>query len=76
MVRNVNKFELFQNGSLLATELFDYNERFYEKDEFEDLLRTTGFTDITTTKAYEDSEPTEYDSIVFSCRKPEQKLRS
>jgi len=70
VIRSVNKFEVFQNGSHMTTELFDYHERFYERDEFGEMLRSAGFTDIQVTKAYEDAEPAEYDCMVFSCRKP------
>ena len=57
------------NGELTTTELFDYNERFYDTVEFEKMLLTAGFMDIQTTKAYGDTEPSEHDIVVFSCRK-------
>ena len=70
VLRHTNKFELFQNSELITTELFDYNERFYDKEEFEAMLTQAGFTNIKTTKAYEDTEPQAFDCIVFTCQKP------
>lgn len=57
------------NGELNTTELFEYNERFYNIVEFKEMLRTAGFMNIQTTKAYGDTEPSEHDIVVFSCRK-------
>ena len=71
VIRNLTKYEVYVNGELTTTELFDYNERFYDIVEFEEMLRNTGFMDIQTTKAYGDTEPSEHDIVVFSCRKPE-----
>ena len=70
VIRNLTRYEVYVNGELTTTELFDYNERFYDIVEFEEMLRTAGFMDIQTTKAYGDTEPSEHDIVVFSCRKP------
>ena len=69
VIRNLTKYEVYMNGELTTTELFDYNERFYDTVEFEKMLLTAGFMDIQTTKAYGDTEPSEHDIVVFSCRK-------
>ncbi|MCI0405071.1 MAG: hypothetical protein L0209_03185, partial [candidate division Zixibacteria bacterium] len=66
VIRNTNKYELFQNGRLVATELFDYYERFYELAEFEAMLQEAGFTHIQAVRAYDGSEPAEHDGIVFT----------
>ncbi len=69
VIRNLTKYEVYINGELNTTELFEYNERFYDTVEFKEMLRTAGFMDIQTTKAYGDTEPSEHDIVVFSCRK-------
>ena len=69
IIRQVTKYELYVDESLVTTELFDYNERFYDAAEFEGMLHSAGFADIKATKAYKVTEPTEHDTIVFSCRK-------
>jgi SAM-dependent methyltransferase len=66
IIRNTNKYEIFENGELITTELFDYHERFYDVDEFEVMLHKAGFTDIQTASAYDDSRrPAKHDTIVF-----------
>lgn len=70
VIRNTMKFEQFQNSELISTEFFDYNERFYDKEEFQAMLSSAGFINIKTTKAYDNTEPQGHDSIVFSCQKP------
>lgn len=74
VLRCVNKYERFVDGTLVATELFDYHERFYDRGEFEKMLRSVGFPKIEVaevTRTYEGSEPNVHDRIVFSCRKSE-----
>ena len=65
------KQELFTDGSLAATELFDYNERFYDQKEFHDMLEAAGFVDIKVAKGYEEGDIGPHDTMVFTCRKPE-----
>jgi SAM-dependent methyltransferase len=68
VIRNWNKYERYIGGKLISTEVFDYNERFYDQAEFEAMLRLAGFADIYVIKGYDNSEPQEHDIIVFSCR--------
>lgn len=69
--RDLHKYELFKDGQLIETEVEEFELRFYERDEFQQLLEATGFSDIKATKAYQDTEPDQEDAvIVFKCRKP------
>lgn len=70
VIRNLSKYEKFLDGKIVETELFDYNERFYDRLEFEEMLRIAGFIDIKSSKGYDNTEPSPHDIIVFSCRKP------
>jgi hypothetical protein len=64
VIRNWSKFERYVQGSLIETEIFDYNERFYDRDEFMDMLAAAGFVNLTTMRAYDGAEPQEHDVIV------------
>jgi hypothetical protein len=68
VIRNWNKYERYIDGKLTSTEVFDYNERFYDQAEFEEMLRRAGFADIQATKGYAGGEPQAHDIIVYSCR--------
>lgn len=69
--RAINRYELFKNGHLIETELEDFPAKYYEREEFQQLLEATGFVDIRVNKAYQDAEPGIEDrSIIFRCRKP------
>ena len=70
VIRNWNKYERYMQGRLTEVEIFDYNERFYNREEFTETLRLAGFTDITSVKAYDGSEPAEHDVIVYTCHNP------
>jgi len=71
IVRTVQRYDLSRNGCLIETEPEDFELRFYEKNEFQQLLETTGFINIRATKAYENVEPGLKDTvIVFECKKP------
>lgn len=70
VARNWNKYERYVSGQLVETEIFDYRERLYTRQEFETLLKSAGFTTIYVTKAYEDeTPPTEEDGLVFLVQK-------
>jgi len=69
--RDLHRYELFRDGNLIETELEEFELRFYEQDEFQQLLEATGFSSIGATKAYQNTEPDLEDAIiVFECRKP------
>jgi len=71
IVRTVQRYELFCDDRLIETELETFELRFYEKDEFQQILEANGFINIMVTKAYENTEPDLNDTtIVFECRKP------
>jgi Methyltransferase domain len=71
VTRHWNKYEQFADGKLIGTEIFDYNERMYERDELSDMLSMAGFDLIEVTKAYEEQiAPEGEDGIVFSARRP------
>jgi hypothetical protein len=56
-------------GRLTEVEIFDYNERFYDRVEFTEMLRLARFANITAVKAYDGVEPAEHDVIVYTCQK-------
>jgi SAM-dependent methyltransferase len=65
-----NKYEKYVDNQLVETEVFDYRERMYTRDEFESLLIKAGFRTIHVTAAYEDSKDVkEDDGMVFTCQK-------
>jgi SAM-dependent methyltransferase len=66
----VHRYELVEDGRLLATEYEDFRVRSYESAEFHALLERAGFREIELYKPYERSSPDEADdAIVFCCRK-------
>lgn len=69
VVRHWNKYELYVDGKLVETEIFDYRERLFERAELEAMLIKAGFQDIIVTKPYENSEPVENGGLVFICHK-------
>lgn len=69
MIRNWTKFERYVQGQLVETEIFDYNERFYERQEFLDMLTAAGFVNTRVMRAYDRGEPQQHDVIVYLCQK-------
>jgi hypothetical protein len=66
----VHRYELIQDGRLLATEYEDFRVRSYESAEFHARLEQAGFRNIELFKPYERTPPDEADdAIVFCCRK-------
>ncbi len=66
----LHKYELFEDGRLISTELEHYAMRFYEKEEFMRLLQEAGFKNNKATKLYNDTEPNASDhSILFIAEK-------
>ena len=66
----VHRYELVEDGRLLATEYEDFRVRSYESAEFHALLEQAGFREIELYKPYERTAPDEADeAIVFCCRK-------
>lgn len=69
VLRNWTKFERYLQGTLVETEIFDYNERFYDKQEFLELLSNAGLVSLTAVRAYDGAEPREHDVIVYCGQK-------
>jgi SAM-dependent methyltransferase len=69
VIRNWSKYERYVQGTLTQVEIFDYNERFYDRAEFTEMLHLAGFATITAVKAYDGAEPAEHDVIVYICQK-------
>jgi SAM-dependent methyltransferase len=67
---NLHRYELVQDGELLATQLEQLTVRSYRPEEFRSLLEGAGFRDIEALKPYE-RRPVEADddAIVFSATK-------
>ena len=70
VIRKWNKYERFVDDILVETEVFDYRERMYDRDEIETELSDAGFSEIDLTRAYEhESMPEGDDGMVFLCRR-------
>ena len=70
--RDIHRYELLKDGHLIDTEFEDFELRFYELDEFQQILEATSFIDVRASRPYGDTEPDDSDrTIVFSCRKPQ-----
>jgi hypothetical protein len=68
--RDVHRYELVRDGSLVDTEFEDFALRFYDPAEFRELLEASGFGAIKLTKAHAFSPPEETDeTLVFECTK-------
>lgn len=64
---SIHKYELFKDEKLIATELEHFATRFYEIDEFRNLLEDAGFKHIKATKPFTDLPPDSDDqTILFS----------
>jgi hypothetical protein len=70
IIRKWNKLERCVDGVVQETEIFDYRERLYDRDELTSDLRRAGFRTIHVTHAYQhDTEPSDTDGFVVSCQK-------
>ena len=68
---SLNRYELIKDGQLLETEWEELDMRLYETGEFTTLLKSVGFTNVKTLKAYGDSAPDDTDDlIIFECLRP------
>ena len=70
VIRHTVKQEKFVGDELVETEIFDYNERFFDRDEFQAMLVDAGFVNIEASKAYEAGEIEMHDGLVFSGERP------
>jgi hypothetical protein len=69
VIRNWNKYERYVDGKLVDTEIFDYRERFYERDEMEALLTAAGFQDVGIIETHEDMEAVMHKGATFIARR-------
>jgi SAM-dependent methyltransferase len=68
--RSIHRYELVQDGQLVASEFEDFELKFYEPSHFRRLLERAGFSEITVRKAYEPGPPDSSDEgLVFECQK-------
>jgi SAM-dependent methyltransferase len=67
---SLHRYELVQNGRVVATEYEDFRVRSYAVDEFQALLQSAGFSQIESLKPYE-RVPADAadDAIVFLAQK-------
>jgi hypothetical protein len=70
VIRNWNKYERYRDGQLIDVEVFDYQERLYDREEFTAMLCTAGFTNIQAVRAYDGKEPGDDDVIVYRAQQP------
>lgn len=67
---SLHRYELVQDGQLLATQFEELKVRSYRPEEFRNLLEAAGFRDIEALKPYERRAPdADDDAIVFSATK-------
>ena len=57
--RIIGKKELKKDDQLIEAETLDYRERFYQKDEFLDLLKQANFQTVETRYAFDCKDPQE-----------------
>jgi ubiquinone/menaquinone biosynthesis C-methylase UbiE len=70
VIRKWNKMERFLSGRLVETEIFDYRERLYEKEELFEALKVAGFEAIRTCKAFDPEKQAEgMEGIVFFAKR-------
>jgi len=62
---SIHKYELYENGRLVDTELEHFATRFYELEEFRNLLEEAGFRHIKATKPFTGLPPDPYDKTVL-----------
>jgi hypothetical protein len=65
------KYELMEAGKIIHTEIEELRVKIYEQDQLLEMLKSSGFKDIKTIKAFDPSSgPANQDaSIVYECKK-------
>lgn len=70
LTTSLHRYELWEGGRLVATELEELRVRSYAPQDFQSLLEAAGFREIEALKPYERESADETDdAIVFSARK-------
>ncbi|WP_224721188.1 hypothetical protein, partial [Francisella sp. XLW-1] len=68
---SVAKYELIDKNKVIQTEIEEYKIKIYETGKLLELLKSIGFRDVKTLKAFDRSNsPTDSDeSVVYECKK-------
>lgn len=69
IIRNWCKYERYVNGQLRDTEIFDYHEQFYDRDEFESMLQNAGFIKAELLNGWEDDQTRAHEWFVYSVQR-------
>lgn len=64
IARSLHRYELVHEGRVLATEYEDFELKYYELEEFTELLRRAGFADVQASPSPDACDQAAY---VFSC---------
>ena len=68
--QDIHRYQVISYGRVVETEVEGLSLRFYEQDEFRQLLEAADFRDIRATRPYRDAGPKEEDAtIIFQCRR-------
>lgn len=68
--RSIHRYELIKDGQLVSSEYEDFELKFYEPQQFQNLLERAGFSEIRVHKAFAHAPPDDSDEgLVFECRK-------
>lgn len=69
--KSFGKYELLSEGKIAHTELEEYKIKIYEQDEFVNIIKAAGFTQIRAIKAFNLNQQPDKDdeSIIYECRK-------
>ncbi len=68
--QDIHRYQVISHGRVIDDEVEGLSLRFYEQDEFRQLLEAAGFRDIRATRPYRDAVPKKEDAtIIFQCRR-------
>ncbi|MBL7165992.1 MAG: class I SAM-dependent methyltransferase [Dehalococcoidales bacterium] len=68
--QDIHRYQVISHGRVIDDEAEELSLRFYEQDEFRQLLESSGFSDIRATTPYRDADSKGEDAtIVFQCRR-------
>lgn len=65
------KYDLMEVGKIIHTEIEKLKVKIYEQDQLMEILKSAGFKQIRTLKAFDQSSvpASQNESIVYECRK-------
>lgn len=68
--RSIHRYELVKDGQLVMNEYEDFELKFYEPRQFQQLLERAGFSEVRELEAFGEAPPDDSDEgLVFECRK-------